>query len=90
MSLIGGEAEDGKAPGISSLSFRAVSLTGAVRGVAGWASCESDTRLGVDEFLLRRRAELRLAMLSVVLHSDIHSGSDVERQGMRLVRSGMH
>jgi hypothetical protein len=58
-----GEAEFGKAPGISSLSGRDKSLTGAVRGVRMGASCDKDTRFGVDEFLLRIRAELRRAIV---------------------------
>ena len=58
VSLEGGEAERGKAPGISSSSSRAASLTGAVRGVR-----PGETRFGVDESLPRRRAELRLAMM---------------------------
>ena len=60
----GGDAEHGNAPGISSFSSRVDSLTGAVRGVWPGASWDSDTRFGVDEFLLRSRAELRLAMVA--------------------------
>ena len=67
----GGETELGNAPGISSLSSNAASLLGAVRGVCGCASCESDTLLGVEELRPRRRAELRLAMISKLAHKDI-------------------
>ncbi len=57
-----GEADCGKEPGISSLSCREPSLVGAVRGVRVGASWDRETRLGVDEFLPRSRAELRRAM----------------------------
>jgi hypothetical protein len=67
----GGETELGNAPGISSLSSSAASLLGAVRGVCGCVSCESDTLLGVEELRPRRRAELRLAMISKLAHKDV-------------------
>jgi hypothetical protein len=60
-----GDTDCGNAPGISSFSCKIDSLTGAVRGVRVGASCESDTRLGVDEFLFASRAELRLAMAKI-------------------------
>lgn len=63
------EAEEGNAPGISSPSSSAESkddLAGRVCGVrvGGGASWASETRLGVVADWLRRRAELRRAMLN--------------------------
>ena len=71
VSQEGGDTERGNAPGISSLSSKAESLTGSVRGVRPGASCDNETRFGVDEFLLRRRAELRLAMAAEDFVNDL-------------------
>lgn len=65
-----GDADAGKAPGISSFSCSDASLAGTVRGVrAIGASWDNETRCGVVEFWLRRRAELRRAMAATALRS---------------------
>ena len=92
-----GEAELGKAPGMSPSSRSVESLTGAVLGVRFTASCESETLFGVDEFLLLRRALLRRAMspkasrasqtivFDVTLNSTVGDWSIVECDSGRFV-----
>lgn len=57
------DGDCGKAPGISSLSWRGWRLVGIACGVrAAEVSCERDTLFGVRELRLRRRADERLAI----------------------------